>query len=84
MRGLIRQLEEAAGAIRVEIDSYRNNHGAVPRGRGNWMFGIGVKDPDMRSEEPFSPGGNMLYSDAVKAAKAEARKRGVWTIYVLP
>jgi hypothetical protein len=84
MQSLIRRLEEATGKVNVETNLYRFNHGAAPRGRGNWMFGIGTQDPDMRSDEAFAPGGNMLYAEAVKAAQAEARKRGVSTIYVLP
>jgi hypothetical protein len=77
MRNLIQRLEEATGKINVEINLYKFNHGAAPKGRG-------TQDPDMKSDEAFAPGGNMLYAEAVKAAQAEARKRGLSTIYVLP
>lgn len=83
MRSLIRQLEEAAGgSIYVNTDVYVRNHGAKPKGRGNWAFGIGTSEPDMKSDEIFWA--NMLYSEAVKAAKAQAKKRGVNAVYVMP
>jgi hypothetical protein len=77
------QTEAAAGgSIYVNTDVYERNHGAKPKGRGNWAFGIGTSDPDMQSDEPFWA--NMLYSEAVKAAKEQAKKRGVNVVYVLP
>jgi hypothetical protein len=83
MRALIRSLEEAAGgSIFVNTDSYVRNHGAKPKGRGNWGFGIGTSDPDMNSDDVFFA--NMLFSEAVKAAKAQAKKRGVNAVYVMP
>jgi hypothetical protein len=85
MRALIRQLEEAAGgSIAVNTDGYERNHGAKPKGRGNWGFGIGTSDPDMDPKSGDLFWANMLYSDAVKAAKAQAKKRGVNAVYVMP
>lgn len=67
----------------VNDSIYTRNHGASPRGIGNWAFTFGVKDP-LNDDIWFAPG-PISYSDAKDAAKAEARSRGFnGIIYLMP
>jgi hypothetical protein len=62
--------------MRIEFDTteYESNHGAKPRGRGNWAF---VDDYYARKanylEFVFWAGADLTYADAKKAAAAHFR-----------
>jgi hypothetical protein len=87
MRVLLRTLEEATGeplaeeTAEVDTTVYEFSHGKKPRGFGSWAFSFNKKDV---------PHTEMLwvnqstYGDALKQAKAEAKKRGAWVIYPQP
>lgn len=59
--------DEAVTLCTMEVytNEYEFAHGHKPRGRGHWMFKIGVE------EVQFS---NMLYSEAKKEAKKIAKE----------
>lgn len=68
--------------MRVTVDTgpYERENcdfiGKKPRGRGSWAFQIGEGDPWLSH--------STTYTEAKKAAIAEARSRGVGVIRVLP
>jgi hypothetical protein len=61
--------------MRVEVSTtaYQFAHGKAPRGRGYWAFEF----PGQHTNEPWSAPGEQSFSDAKRAAVAEARRRGV-------
>ena len=63
--------------VEVKTNRYQRAHGRKPRGFGQWAFYF----DDMGGEPIFVPKA-MSYSDAVKWAKAEAKKAGKREIYV--
>lgn len=71
-------------AISVSTRRYELAHWHQPRGYGHWGFAIGsLKDVDEDINKAWWPENPMTYTDAVKAAKKEAQKRGVTMIHVL-
>lgn len=48
---------------------FQFSHGHTPRGRGSWAFYFGT-------DEPWFAPGSMLYQEAKKMAKQEAKRRG--------
>ena len=64
-------------AIQVDTRSYQASHGKTPRGRGGWIFAF---DPDEEKTKNF----NGTYQEALKQAKAEAKKMGSDYIKVMP
>ncbi len=64
-------------AVTVRTNRYERSHGKKPRGFGQWAFYF----DDMGGEPIWVPKA-MSYSDAVKWAKAEAKKAGEREIYV--
>ena len=67
--------------ISVSDSSYRFALGRAPRGNGNWAFSIGSREAFDDVTKAFWHNGS--YTEAVKAAKKEAQKRGATTIYVM-
>ncbi len=61
-------------------NQYFAAHGRMPRGRGSWAFQIGSKITE-RNEIFWTQ--CMTFTDAVKEAKAEAKRLGEFTITVL-
>jgi len=67
----------------ISTRSYRYNHGVEPRGRGSWAFAIsltreeyaGAEHIDADDPSIFWAPGSQLFSAALKAAKAEAKRR---------
>lgn len=77
--------EYLAEAISVETNGYVFAHGKKPRGRGNWMIGIGKENIDFKTHEE---GVDYVYfngdlKDAVKKATPIAKAQGVTRLYVL-
>lgn len=75
----------APGPLTISINEYEANHGAKPRGRGSWAFIFAASARQLRERQEahdylayawFVPGPARLYGDALKLAKAEARRRG--------
>jgi hypothetical protein len=61
------------------------SHGKAPRGRGQWAFGLGRRNPGPKSI--FWSTAGVTYSEAKKEALQEARYQGLdstATIWVLP
>lgn len=62
---------------------YRSNHGAMPRGRGNWAFVMGKEDYVTVDERDaagrlvvwWAPN-QFTFADAARLARAEAKMRG--------
>ena len=75
-------------AVEVRTDAYWRSHGRGPRGRGGWLFQL--EDAAGRLLDAQHPIWNELYAakgtygEALKAAKAEARRLGAATIIVCP
>jgi len=81
--------------VTVDTTVYRRNHGAEPRGFGNWLFVIGGRSYEY-SDDPalYRPAGThgalrggrvgLPYSEAKKHAIAEARRRGASVVGVGP
>lgn len=69
--------------INFSDSKYRFSHGKAPKGRGWWLFQIGL-DGDM--DKWFGAGWTL--TEAKKAAKEEAKRRfpdeQFVTIYILP
>ena len=63
--------------VEVRTNRYQRAHGKKPKGFGQWAFYF----DDMGGDPIFVPKA-MSYSDAVKWAKAEAKKAGKTEIYV--
>lgn len=64
---------------RVSTRGYRRSHLNEPKGRGYWLFAFdGDEDPDNLW------GTNGTYTEARKAAKAEAKTRGAELVEVMP
>lgn len=72
-------LEEA---VRIDTNEYQNSHGKTPKGRGSWIFAFDGEDDTKDSDKWFTANGT--YAEALKAAKAEGKKRGAKTIKVMP
>jgi hypothetical protein len=75
-------------AVEVRTDAYWRSHGRGPRGRGGWLFQM--EDADGRQIDAQHPIWDELfaakgtYGEALKAAKAEARRLGARSIIVCP
>ena len=67
--------------ISVSDSSYRMSLGRAPRGTGNWAFSIGSREAFNDVTKAFWHNGS--YTEAVKAAKKEAQKRGKTIVYVM-
>lgn len=67
----------SAAHVEVLTSEFQFAHGRMPAGRGNWAFFLGAR-PGL--VEPFWYNG--LYSEAKRAALAEAVRRGVYRVYV--
>ena len=65
--------------IRFNITEYESNHGAVPRGRGNWAFSFGGR----YGRPEWCPKGLSTFTEA-KAWAAREAKRGVSEVWVMP
>jgi len=76
LRQIIR--EEIQNLLEVEVSTskFEFSHGKKPKGDGGWIFKIG-------SEEWAAPG-RLPYGKAVAAAKAYAKKKGAYSIEVMP
>ena len=61
-------------ALEIFTESYEEVHGRKPRGQGVWSFFI-VSTRGTDFNEPLTYHGT--YSDALMAAKREARSRGI-------
>jgi len=73
--------------VAVVTREYENaNAGRRPRGRGLWAFAMATSnvlatEPMPTRESPYFVNGT--YAEAVRAARAEARRIGATTIFVL-
>jgi hypothetical protein len=74
-RALVRSVRAPRVAL-VSKDRYVRSHGRAPRGEGYWIF----EDRDGY----LVWAGTALYSDAARAASAEARDRGISSVWVAP
>lgn len=71
-------------AVRVNTNQYEASSGQKPRGFGSWAFAFDADYPsEVGSNEIFWVKSSK-YSDALKKAKAEAKKRGAFSILVMP
>ena len=72
--------------ITISTSLYRRSLMKEPpkKVRGFWFFSIGNTDGYNDITKAWSPEGHYTYSEACKLAKAEAKKRGVTSIWVLP
>ena len=52
--------------------------------RGTWWFSIGGTQGYSDIEKAWSPEGYLTYADACKLAIKEAKRRGVYSVYLLP
>lgn len=73
--------------ILISYTSYCLSHGAMPRGRGSWMFVFGKADYDFVEEAvacPLSMGANGMptFAEAKRWAIGEAKRRGVTIVGV--
>ena len=68
--------------IEVETIEYERSHGKRPRGWGSWGFTFETVTYRDASEVWFAP--VSTFGDAVKAAKAEAQRRGARMISAQP
>lgn len=66
--------------MRVEVSTtqYQFAHGKAPRGRGYWAFEF----PGQGTNQPWFAPGQQSYSEARRAAVAEANRRGVCFVRV--
>ncbi len=64
-------------AVEVNARPYRRNHWNEPKGRGMWLFDLG-----RREKVRFAFTGT--YTEARKAAVAEAKRLGLDLVEVLP
>jgi len=60
----------------VSTRKFEFSHGRKPKGDGGWIFKIGSKE--------WAAPGRLMYGQAVKAAKAHAKKVGATQIEVMP
>ena len=85
MKDLIERQEESA--IRVDTSAWDRSHSGKPKKFGLWMFSIGKnpidRDHDVRGDYVFTSNVGLKYSEAVKLAKAEAKKRKKDNIWVM-
>jgi hypothetical protein len=65
-----------AHGITVNTTQFEFSHGKAPKGRGSWAFKLGAR------AELFWHNGT--FTEARKAAKAEARRVGVHWVEVQP
>jgi hypothetical protein len=71
-------------AIRFDDTQYTFSHGARPRGRGSWGFGLGEKSPLNGPTLVFSPP-DLTFAEARRWARKTAQERGfTGTIFVQP
>jgi len=66
-------------AIEVSTRLFEYSHGKRPRGYGYWLLDL---TKGRTTLEQFGHTGN--YSEAVKLAKAQAKKIGAWEVTVYP
>lgn len=64
--------------MNVDTKEYRSNHGAQPRGRGNWVFAF-----DGREDRDSLYACNDAFGAAKKRALAEAKRRGAHSVKVM-
>lgn len=75
-------------SLEIDTDAFWRSHGRGPRGRGGWLFQM--EDEDGRQIDAGHPvwgeiyAANGSYAEALKAAKAAARRLGACSITVLP
>jgi len=69
-------------AVEVGTHEYEASHGTTPRGRGNWAFLMGDRLNGRYLADLFWC--NDLYTEARKAAKAEAKRLGCDHVSVQP
>ncbi len=68
-------------AVEFSTSEYEYNHGAKPRGRGSWAFAF---DCNEKPEALFWTPGSTTYGEALKLARAEAKRRGASMVTVVP
>jgi|WetSurMetagenome_2_1015567.scaffolds.fasta_scaffold1208460_2 hypothetical protein len=73
----------------ITTTQYEFSHGKRPKGRGYWAFGFMNSPFHPRSllkdvGEPWFAPGDILYSEALRMAKEEAKRRKTHEIIVLP
>jgi hypothetical protein len=69
-------------SIKVSTADFQASHGVRPRGRGHWAFFFGFSRTQGGTVDPWFAPANMLYSDAVRAAQAQAASRGFTHVQV--
>lgn len=73
--------------VRFDMSAWNRSplHRGAPRGRGSWAFMMGALDYEDAADPRvwFAPGG-LTYREAKQLAAAEAAKRGVTLVGVLP
>lgn len=67
----------------VCVTDFINSHGKTPRGRGSWAFYFNSDDDIWWSKDEIGCS-SMTYSEALKLAKKEARRRNATVITVAP
>lgn len=80
---------DAKRGVSVDTGEYERSHGAKPRGRGGWMFVFATSREQLEAKQRANNYldfvwtakdadgyASLLFGEAVKAAKAEARRRG--------
>lgn len=65
--------------VEVNTNKYQGAHGKKPSGKGMWAFKLQGHQTEMDVYTPSA----MMYTDAVKWAKGEAKKIGATEIVVL-
>ena len=80
-------LMEAVGVF-VDTGKFERSHQKKPSGTGNWLFQIGQDEKNQFSAKNEHGSTSLKYADALKLAKAEAKKQAeekkIKTIYVYP
>lgn len=72
------------GQVIVETRTYESNHGAKPRGEGNWLF-CTVRPGSMDYLDKLVPRDAVVgrtYSEQKKAAQRWAAAQGILVIHV--
>lgn len=86
---VLEELESVLNEANFQVitTNYKFVHGKEPRGVGQWAFGLTNKGGGMKVIDDvdiwWAPG-MRKFSDALKAAKIEAKRRGASVIYVMP